>query len=97
MTTTNATVENVIKQNIADIRRYFEENIRNKREVDKALKTTLLEIIRSYHRFTGEVAIKTWLLNIALQVLERGARRYTKVTTNQQKAVDLKSPANIKR
>ena len=82
MTALNESVENVIKQNIADIRRYFESNIRNKCEMEKALITTLLEIIRLYHRFTGEIAIKIWLLNIARQVLERGVRSHTKAVTN---------------
>lgn len=82
MTTIDESVENVIKQNITDIRRYFEENIRNKREVEKALKTTLLEVIRLYHRFTGEIPVKTWLFNIAHQVLEHGVRKNTKIATN---------------
>ncbi|WP_086930707.1 hypothetical protein [Agarilytica rhodophyticola] len=83
-------MENVIKQNIVDIRRYFEGNIHDKCEVEKALKITLLEIIRSYHRFSGEVAINTWLLNIARQVLEGGAKNYTKARLNQQKIHQVK-------
>ncbi|WP_086930424.1 hypothetical protein [Agarilytica rhodophyticola] len=83
--TNRLSVYTVIKQNITDIRRYLEENIRDKGEVEKAVKATLLETIRLYHNFTGEVPIRTWLFNIACQILENGSRRNAKITANQNK------------